>query len=104
MSLRAKPREKNPAMKSDTSQPLQAAVAILGSGRLQGFRQHHHERLEARSFRSPLVQSLGTRKQGEHVDHVVLGLILDLQALLGERTVELVLEELPQVRDGEHFR
>jgi hypothetical protein len=34
----------------------------------------------------------------------VLGLILDLQVLLGERTVELVFEELAQIRNREHSR
>ena len=106
MSLRAKLRAKNPATNSETSPSrCRAAIAVTGGRSLERFGQHE---TPAASGAGPpevvLVERLGTRKQSEQIDHVVLGLIFDREVLLLERAMQRVLEKLAQIRHRQYAR
>src|SRR5262249_45050218 len=88
----------------DITETLQTAIAILGRGRFQRLGQHDHQRLQAGAFRGLFKQRLGAREQREEIDYVVLGLVFDSHLLLFQGTVELVLEELPQIGDRYYTR
>ncbi len=69
-------------------EPLQAAIAVTLGGSLEGIRQHESQRFQAHAVRSSLIESLGTRKQGEQIDDVVLCLIVDRELLLLQRPLQ----------------
>ena len=95
------PKDEEPSGEQ-MAEALQRQVALGRAARLQRVRAHLRQRLELQALGRRLVEPLGARERGKHADHVVLGMLVDHDALLGERAAQRIAEELREVRDRNH--
>ena len=104
MSLRAKLCAKKPATNSETSpsrcRPRLRSPAVGASSASDISTTSGFSRMPSRRA---VIQGLGAREERQQVDDVVLGLVLDRNALVGERGLQRIAEELPQVRHVSSF-
>src|SRR5690606_4996864 len=63
--------------------------------------QHVRQRLEPYAFGGLVVQLFGASEHRQYVDDIVLGLIVDGDALLLQRRLNRIVKELAQVGDRE---
>src|SRR6202790_921937 len=92
-------REKSRDEQGDVAEALQAPLPRSGGRRLQRIRQHLRKRPDAQALRSALVQRVGAGEHGEQVDHVLLGLLVDIETLMLARGVKRVTKEFAQGTD-----
>src|SRR5260370_4304248 len=92
-------REKSRDEQGDVSEALQAPLPRSGCRRLERIRQHLRERPDAQALRRALVQRVGAGEHGEQVDHVLLGLLVDIEMLMLARGVKRVTKEFAQGTD-----
>jgi hypothetical protein len=99
--LRAKPCAKEACHKQgNITHALQDLTLLLAAGSIHRIGQHERERFQLFAFMSLLIERIGARKGGQHIDQVVFGMVIDGNMLMPQRMLHGVVKEFAQIHDG----